>query len=930
MMRILSWCLFVTLMAGDSFRPVENIQLNFQHLSSSIGSAENPHARAEFERLQLANPKTGKVPQGIRQRELAFTQPIRSRAAVASARGQKEQLENWESIGPFNVGGRTRAVGLDVRDENTIIAGGVSGGIWKTTDGGNAWRRTSDPELRNSISTLAQDVRTGHEDIWYFGTGELVGNSARSGTFAPYRGDGIYKSTDGGESWFPLTATQDASPSRFGSQFQYAWRIITDHTAPDDQDVVLLAAYGGILRSEDGGETWQKVLGEKLFGLPEDADLNASIAPFYTDVIQTEQGDFYAYLSDLTSTQDIYPPGGVYWSADGINWKIAGSFDFSSARVYMDARDDRLYMFGHVNDLPFLYKYELEEIVNGFPIGKATNLTENLPDMEGLAELNVQSGYNLMVKIHPENEELVYIGATNLYRSTDGFATPDNIELIGGYDPEEDNGNPYPNHHPDQHDLIFYPSDANKVLSANDGGLFVTPNIQAAEVFWESLNNGYLTSQFYTVDISNDASVERISGGMQDNGSYLLAGSVPNEPWDRILGGDGGYTASERNGNYWYYSFQNAQIYRLTLDDDQELTSFARVDPEGGPTTTSSEYLFINPYVLDVRNPNIMYLAGGNSIWKNSNLAQVRSGRQTTTDTNWEIIDSTLGSTNGQISALEPTRDGKYLYYGSTSGEVFKLDLENETNESIQTTDMSEDGFVTCIATNPDEPDEVVLTFSNYGVLSVFHSEDGGSTFEQAGGNLEEFPDGTGDGPSIRWAEIVPLADGYRYFLGTSVGLYSTGALTGPSTEWVKESTGMIGKSVIRMMDYQPQTGVLVVATHGNGVYKTQVNNYKALPVASDDPGVFRLGNVYPNPFQSNVQITFTLKKSALVRADIYDMRGQIVRNIFRGPLYAGENVVSWDGKNQYDQFVRNGMYFYRIYIEDSRDYKGGRIILDR
>ena len=101
--------------------------------------------RLEYERLLTADPKTGLVPDGIREAELAFTESL-----VKNTLGLRTQALSIESAGPSNVGGRTRAVAFDVRNENIILAGGVSGGVWKTTNGGQTWVKKSNPNNRNS------------------------------------------------------------------------------------------------------------------------------------------------------------------------------------------------------------------------------------------------------------------------------------------------------------------------------------------------------------------------------------------------------------------------------------------------------------------------------------------------------------------------------------------------------------------------------------------------------------------------------------------------------------------------------------------------------------------------------------------------------------------------------------------------------------
>ena len=125
---------------------------------------------------------------------------------------------DWKKRGPYNVGGRTRALAVDISDENVLLAGGVSGGMWRSTDGGQNWSKTTKPEQLHSVTTIAQDLRTGKNSIWYYGTGEYTGNSAiGGGNNAYFSGDGIFKSTDGGENWKEISGGSSGFPDTEGT-----------------------------------------------------------------------------------------------------------------------------------------------------------------------------------------------------------------------------------------------------------------------------------------------------------------------------------------------------------------------------------------------------------------------------------------------------------------------------------------------------------------------------------------------------------------------------------------------------------------------------------------------------------------------------------------------------------------------------------------
>ena len=191
---------------------------------ATIGSKENPHARKDYEMAMLIDPQTSQVPIDIRRGELKFASRLPKKSSH-DLRVDGTAAENWKSIGPYNVGGRTRAISIDVSNEEIILAGGVSGGMWRSEDEGRSWEKTTVPESIHSVSCIAQDQRSGKEHIWYYGTGEFTSNSA-SKKGAPYRGDGVFKSMDGGKSWSQLFSTSEGVPNYYNSQFQYVWKLL--------------------------------------------------------------------------------------------------------------------------------------------------------------------------------------------------------------------------------------------------------------------------------------------------------------------------------------------------------------------------------------------------------------------------------------------------------------------------------------------------------------------------------------------------------------------------------------------------------------------------------------------------------------------------------------------------------------------------------
>ena len=471
-------------------------------------ASDNPAERVVWERIRLADPTTGEIPHNIRQKEMIFAKTLPKSAALSKA--------TWLHRGPYNVGGRTRALAMDILDENILFAGGASGGMFRSTDGGQSWVMTTDPNQLHNVTCVSQDKRAGKENIWYFGSGELTGSSA-SGGEAYYGGNGIYKSVDGGFSWDSLSVTA-TNTNGFDSNFDFIWNIETD-PSNDSLDVVYAATYGTIYRSENGGATWVKELGGG--------------STYYNNIEVTSSGEVYATLSSDGLDK------GIWHSVDGQNWtnitdslfppiygRIAiGVNPSNENEVYFlaaetDNHGQHTDVFFNGETWTSLWKYDSSD-------SSWVNLSSNIPANQSTSfdNFNAQRGYDLLVKVHPTDPNTVYIGGTNLWRSSDGFTTPNNTMIIGGYfiGSVEGDGNwgVYPNHHPDQHDLLFLPSDANVILSATDGGVFKSNDTFADTVEWTSLNNGYYTSQLYGVSISRNANSDVMHGGFQDNGNFV-------------------------------------------------------------------------------------------------------------------------------------------------------------------------------------------------------------------------------------------------------------------------------------------------------------------------------------------------------------------------------------------------------------------------
>lgn len=899
--------LFLSFISSCSYRTIK------QQSVSSEGMVNDAQNRMQWELKRLADPATGRIPEFARQKELAFAATLPNDAIHSIRRNGN----TWVNRGPYNVGGRTRAFGVDISNENRILAGSASGGMWLSEDGGMSWKMTNTNSQLKNVTCLAQDKRSGHANIWYYGSGEASGASA-SGTNAYYLGDGMFKSVDSGKTWNPILSTSGGTGNSFTINWQLIWNTAVDLSAPDTMDEVYAATYRTIYRSINGGNNWSPVL---------------SSTSYYSDVELTSNGVVYATFSSEGNNK------GIWRSVDGVNFTniTPANFPSSYKRIVMGinpSNENEVYFLAHTPGfgLPTydyngnaewnsFYKYTYKT-GNGKDTGGAwLDLSNNLPNTGGkFDKWTVQGAYDMVVKVKPGNNNIVYIGGTNLYRSTSGFTDATHTAFIGGYEENADFPvvNMYQNHHPDQHGIAFLPSNANVMYSANDGGLFKTEDNEASKVVWESLNNGYLTTMFYTVAIDHATPGNNIiTGGAQDNGSWFTNSSDPKLPWITPRGGDGSYCAISDNRSMYYFSIQNGKMMKAKLDENGNKTGFARIDPIG-----LRKPKFINPYVLDPVNNNIMYLAGGKYLWRNNDLSGIPlAGNWDSISTNWVRFTDSVPFANVSISAITACKiPQNRVYYGTDNKRLYRVDNANVgTPKPIDVTGQTAPlvfpagGNISSIAVDPRNGDNVMVTFSNYGVYSIYYSSDAGLTWSKAAGNLEP-SDGTG--PSVRWASILPVSDGVVYLVATSTGLYATRDLNGVQTVWVQQGTNTIGNSVCDMIDTRVSDGLVVVATHSNGIYSTNytsVNNITSIEDIEPLLSNLNLRN-FPNPAQNTTTIGFKLESKSEVSVQLWDECGRLVRTLLKEVKPEGEITLTLNCEG-----LKPGIYYYSLIAGEIR-----------
>ncbi|MCA6079006.1 T9SS type A sorting domain-containing protein [Fulvivirga sedimenti] len=821
---------------NDSQRPLPNRitaedakAFNLPSIKNETGSEDNPADRFEFDLLRFRDPVTGRIPENIREKELAFAArlPVSKGFVVRDKNGIARNIQaNFTSAGPSNVGGRSRAVAIDITNENVILAGGVSGGLWRSTNLGNTWTRITPVTELPNIRSITQDTRPGKENIWYYGTGEILPGSSASTVGAPYRGNGIYKSTDGGITWNRIPSTATDPINDLSSPFNYVHDIVTDRSNTT-QDEVYAAALGGIYRSTNGFSSVQLVLGHSNIVSNNDA--------IWTEVAVTSTGIVYATLSNSSGNKTA--PSGIFRSETG----LAGSWveitppsgfgtDFRRTVIGIDPSNENIvYFLGNKGDNNSLHRYD-----DSAPDGSEwTDLTSSLPKFGGIVgDYNAQSSYNMLIKVHPANSNIVYIGGTNLYRSRNAFADDTQIDWVGGYS-RNNNANQYFNHHADQHTLAFFPSNPNRMISGHDGGLSITNNnlknteteirnennqvVQRTLIDWENLNNGYVTTQFYSLAFEEEnVGDPSIMGGMQDNSTFILQDPARTSDWINIGAGDGGFCYYDNQSVI--FTAQYANVFRIGFVNNAP-QSFNISPPNGGDQEFN---LFVNPILADPVAPNKVFVGGKGRIYYTLDV------RDNPRDEKWFSFGTPTIPSNEKVSAMAASESPQsIMYIGTERGRLFRVDNSTSLNQinDVTGSGFPNNGYITSIAVDPANANRVVVAFSNYNVTNLFYSTNGGTSWDAVSGNLSNAGLSGGGAPSVRWVTMMPNGgNGNIYLLGTSVGLISTTQLSGSSTVWEREAVNTIGTVPIDMVRVRPIDGYIGVATHGNGIYEARIN----------------------------------------------------------------------------------------------------------
>ncbi len=853
-------------------------------------------ARLLHEYYRQVNPITGEISKADKADELKQAQEANIQGINNLARSVESSYINR---GPTNLGGRTRSLVIDRSDTsgNTMLAGAVSGGVFRTTNGGASWDKVSSNDEIHNVTTIVQDPRTGFDNIWYYGTGEsyisVSQGSQSSGAF--YLGQGIWKSMDGGQTWTQMPST--ASPQDQVDVFDLMLRLAVHPTTGD----LYMAGLGRVLRFD--GTSWFTEI-DNGTGIWTDEE---------TDIVFTTSGRAYAAFSG--GNENVK---GIWTSPNGIgNWSLINTGFFEpEGRVVLalaPSNQNKLYtLFVNGNtascgsaaqeaDL-WLWDQSTQDYVN---------YTNILPDEGGCppieGTLTVQGGWDLCLAVKPDDENFVVIGGTSAYKKEDITDSSSRFQKIGGYGDSEfgfyDEGTGVV-HHPDIQYLVFNQNSPDILFSATDAGVHRTDNVSAPVVGWQDLNNNYQTYQFYHVDIDPLTGSDIVIGGSQDNGTTVggTGFGLPDLSTQlQVAGGDGVAVGFSRDQDacFGFVGFQLGPIIRGTCDQT--------VADEITPTGSTSQ--FVTYFYLDPDNNNTLYYAGQNTLFRTTDASNVTSGTWDNLGTTAELgtFDwfQTFSTTRGNYN---PTTS--YLLMGGDEGKIFKLnDPWNATNitQSIDitppTATLGFPSIVTGLAIHPTNSDIVLATYANYGTESIFLTTNATSntpTWTLVEQNLSAH--------SIRSAAITEVDGEILYFVGTARGLYSN---SDPTTDdWVREAPDQIGFALVSSLVYRPSDNHLLIGTHGNGMYEATLTGALSVNAFEISDAI----SLYPNPTVDELHIklqdNFVLNKNCTIKNNLGQtvLKGQLQNNSLK--------VTSLQSGMYFIQLEVNGKYLIRRFIK--------------
>jgi photosystem II stability/assembly factor-like uncharacterized protein len=734
--------------------------------------------------------------------------------------GEEEQLPGrWSWLGPWNQGGRTRAILIHPKDPAVLWAGS-RGGVWKSTDGGRRWKISGRDVARYPISSLVIDPSTAGlpEDkaILYAGTGEMMGDRTpdpRSGaTGTP--GAGVFRSSDGGRTWRRLEGKSSGS-------FRFVNRLAIAPSA-NGQSVLLAATEQGLFR-------WADPENQDSKRVYPPGDGGCGLDLIINDVQFDPRDPAHAIASSLTTPFLVSMTAGKTWEngqpdlgqpdLDPYYTYVTMAFAAGSARVV----------------------YASVFVAGAADSSKASQIWRS-EDGGRKYKLRIPAGYmgssgnyyNAVWAGHPGDKDFVIVGGAELWRSTDGGNTLEQITDSEFYDRQSSSKqDPDFIHnleeisvHTDQHCIVGHPrfgvAGEWSAFVATDGGIFYTPDLRNAGSdnhkarLWKERNDGYGT-------LTLNGGVGHTPTGRvlicaQDNGSYVHDPRA-RTGW-RSVGGLDDFQAvtddeSDPDGRRFFASEQYGTVVRYTRvetgDPDNPLFENKDLFPE-----SRNAAAFFTPVAIDKggSRPRWLY-AGALELWRTDQAFADGPDPPRARSVKCQIGNDPSQHSISAI-AIHP-RDRKIVWVGYANGTLAytrDVDSANPAWNQVDTPRVFPDRYITRILLPHNETGRVYVTLGGYESRNVWvgtYQPENASSVSWTSLGMGALPN-----VPVRAITMHPQKPEYLY-LGTETGLFVS---EDSGKTWKPTDAGPCFTSVDGLFWIK---NTLYAVTHGRGLYRIEI-----------------------------------------------------------------------------------------------------------
>lgn len=741
-----------------------------------------PNAFMEQDYLYTANPVLLRpTPENL----IAIQEELARNPEMRAAPG--DATNNWVERGPTNVGGRTRAIMFAPGSTTTAFAGGVSGGLWKSTNVNAAtptWTQVTGVPAHLNVTCITVDPNA--TNIMYLGTGEVYTGDAS--------GNGVYRSTDSGDTWVSVYSGGTSISNRVA--------FVQDIIAYDNAGSTEVFFGAGSTYYSDPGATGPGNVfpGSNAIGLYKST--NGTTFTRQTDAVLQVGGNprcpnNFDVGADGTlwmgTRRNVFGGGGGFvFSYDGTTWTNEEDLGTDSRVEIACSKQDADKIYALVQDRSVSpSKPKIFRTTNGFTSVSTLGLPNDADT--GIAADDFtrgQSFYDLLLGVDPLNDAIVYVGGIDLFKSTNSGSSWNQFShWYGGFGFQEV--------HADQHGIAFATqtgASTGTILFGNDGGVAYTTNGGTTTTH---INTDYNVTQFYKAGIAQTTGSDLIIAGAQDNGVQFIddATGTPDTSTE-IAGGDGCWVFVDQDSQYMVGSYvYNSYSYHNMNGNNVGNFPTTGLNPDAGD--------FVNQCGLD-SDANILYTNGTDG----GNYQIYRytinpSGPTVTT----AILDHALIDNTPTFFVASPFNNNRILV-GTAIGTLIQMDNANATPTWAEIGSNSFSGSISDIRYGATDQD-IMVTFHNYGVVSIWATDDGGTTWSSKEGNLPDLP--------VKAILQNPL-DLEEVIIGTYLGVWKTSNWSSTTPTWTQSNNGMSDVKVMSF-DFRSVDNTILVATYGRGVF---------------------------------------------------------------------------------------------------------------